>query len=85
MKDWLGNEMQVGDTVLYTSNSTHVGMNKGELVTLEPGKIQVRIPVIKYRHFPGRAERYESTRVVTLLNGQGAYASVTKYYGPPEF
>ena len=78
MKDWLGNNLNVGDTVLYTSKSTNVGMNIGELITLEPAKIQIRVWYIK-DGIPVSAER---GRVVTLFKGDLAFKSVTFYARP---
>jgi len=77
-KDWLGNDLEVGDRVLYSSTSTHTGMNLGDLVTLEPTKIQVKIP---RRKWEGR-NSYAGTQVVTLRKGTSAFRSVTKYFGP---
>lgn len=79
-KDWLGNELAVGDLVLYSSTSTHTGMNLGWLVTLEPKKIQVKIPVDKWNM---QEKKYEpGTQIVTLQRRTSAFHSVTKYFGP---
>lgn len=79
-KDWLGNDLEVGDRVLYSSTSTHTGMNLGDLVTLEPGKIQIRIP---RRIWDSKERDYKpGTQVVTLQKGTSAFRSVTKYFGP---
>jgi hypothetical protein len=82
MKDWLGNELVVGDQVLYTSKSTHVGMNKGELLLATAAKIQIRIPVMLW-DAKERGYRPGGTKIVTLHSYNGAYDSVTKYFGPP--
>lgn len=78
--DWLGNELGEGDLALYSSTSTHTGMNLGWLVTVEPGKIQVKIPVRKWNN---KERKFEpGAQVVTLHKGTSAFRSVTKYFGP---
>lgn len=80
--DWLGNELQVGDRVLYSSTSTHTGMNLGDLVTLEPSKIQVKIPRKKWKKIDGQYQSYVGTQTITLQKGTSAFSSITKYFGP---
>jgi len=79
MKDWLGSNLEVGDTVLYTSKSTNVGMNIGELVTLEPAKMQILVWYLK----DGVPIEGKRGRVVTLFKGDLAFKSVT-FYARPE-
>jgi hypothetical protein len=78
--DWLGNEIQVGDKALYSSTSTHTGMNLGELVSVLPTKIQIKIPVRKWNS--DAREFQPGTQIVTLQKGTSAFRSVTKYFGP---
>lgn len=78
--DWLGNELTVGDKVLYSSTSTHVGMNLGDLVDLRPGRIQIRIPIKKWSY--EERKMVPGTQVVTLQKGTSAFRSVTKWFGP---
>lgn len=74
MKDWLGNDLRVGDPVLYSSKSYHTGMNLGELLFIDDNKIQIRIWYVT------RGYRAEG-KIVTLQNHTGAYKSVTRYFG----
>ena len=80
MKDWLGNDLEIGDLVLYSSTSVHTGMNLGWLVKADEKRIQVKIPIRKWDSevrnlVPG-------TQIVTLNYRTSAYRSVTKYFGP---
>lgn len=80
MNDWLGNPLEIGSQVLYTSKSVYTGMNKGELLTATPEKIQIRIPVRVWDD--DLRQMVPGTRIMTLQKGTGAYKSVTRYYGP---
>lgn len=81
-KDWLGNELVLGDRVLYSSKSIHTGMNLGELVILTPQKIQIKIPVAKWEKVGEKYTWVPGTQVVTLQKRTSAFRSVTKYFGP---
>lgn len=72
MKDWLGNDLKVGNTVLYSSTSSLTGMNLGEITLIEPARIQVRILQVSYLYT-------NKGKIVTLHKGSSAYRSVTKY------
>ncbi len=80
--DWLGNELVVGDLALYSSTSTRTGMNLGWLVTVEPKKIQIKVPVKKWVYRDGNGVFEPSTQIVTLMKSTSAFRSVTKYFGP---
>lgn len=78
MQDWLGNELEVGGLVLYSSSSTNTGMNLGELTYVGPDKIQIRI----WSATPGMYSiSYSIGKLVTLKPKNGAYKSVTRYFG----
>lgn len=74
MNDWLGNELNVGDVVLYSSKSYHTGMNVGELLYIDEHKIQIRLWAVTKGY---RAEG----KIVTLQDYTSAYKSVTRYFG----
>jgi hypothetical protein len=74
MKDWLGNDLEVGNTVLYSSTSTLTGMNLGEIVTLDESKIQIKLWHVTQHS-------WSVGRTVTLHRGNGAYRTVTRYFG----
>jgi hypothetical protein len=73
MNDWLGNELNVGDLVVYTSKSSHVGMVLGKLKEVSSSRIQI-IP-IKY------SEHDNPSKIITLHPGQTAFKAVTRYFG----
>jgi hypothetical protein len=75
MKDWLGNDLDVGDFVLYSSTSTLTGMNLGEITKIEDSKIQLRL-----RHVTMHS--WSTGKLVTLHKGTSAYKSITRYFGP---
>lgn len=79
-KDWLGNELTIGDLVLYSSTSVHTGMNLGWLVAADEKRIQVKIPVLKWNDKERKME--PGIQIVTLRYTTGAYRSVTRYFGP---
>lgn len=74
MKDWLGNELSEGCLVLYTSTSTRTGMNVGVLMSIQPGKRQIKL----LEKVNGQ---WEPGRKITLHKGTSAYDSVTVYRG----
>jgi hypothetical protein len=82
--DWLGNELVVGDPVLYSSTSVRTGMNLGELVSISPKRIQVKVPIKRWKTVDGEFELVPGTQVVTLQKSTSAFRSVTKYFGPPQ-
>lgn len=71
--DWLGNELNLGDLVVYTSKSTNVGMVLGELVEITSKRIQIK-PVA----YSGPKNL---AKIITLHSYQDAYKAVTKYRG----
>ena len=71
MKDWLGNPLDVGDTVVYTSKSTNVGMVLGILTEITPNRMQIK--PLKY------SGHRTPAKVITLHSYQDAYKAVTKY------
>lgn len=79
--DWLGNQISVGDWVLYSSKSTNVGMNLGKVEYIGPAKnpavnreiIQVRV------HEQTHGSVWSKRKLVTLSSGDSAYRSVTQY------
>lgn len=73
MRDWLGNELSVGDFVVYTSKSQFVGMVLGELTYLNTDKIQIK--PLKY------SGNRKPTKIITLHSDQQAFHAVTRYYG----
>lgn len=73
MKDWLGNDLCVGDQVVYTSKSRNVGMVLGELTYVDSKVIKIR-PI---QYSAGRA----SSKIIVLHNSDGAFSAVTRYYG----
>jgi hypothetical protein len=81
MKDWLGNDLNVGDLVLYSSSSSNVGMNLGEVTYAGADKIQIRIWQISKRANGRSVVRSDLGRIVTLLRHNGAYKTVTRYFG----
>lgn len=82
--DWLGNEINKGDIVLYSSSSTLTGMNLGIFVGLtEKGSAQVRVSNLAAstqlpRYWP------QDGKLVTLPSHTGAFQSITKYFFPKE-
>ena len=78
MFDWLGNELVLGNLVVYSSTSTLTGMNLAEITALSPGKIQLRLWAITRR---SSGATYMPSRLITLTKGSSAYRSVTKYSG----
>ncbi len=83
MQDWLGNELEIGGLVLYSSTSVHTGMNLGWLVKADEKRIQVKIPVRKFVYEgDGKGHFVPGTQIVTLNHRTSAYRSVTKYFGP---
>jgi hypothetical protein len=81
MQDWLGNELEVGGLVTYSSSSTNTGMNLGELLHADETKIQIRVWQVTRKSYSRAGETYSPGKIVTLLNGNGAYRSVTRYFG----
>lgn len=83
--DWLGNHVTVGDWVLYSSKSTNVGMNLGKVEYFGPPKTDSPRRrhrwMIQIRIFDSSAGLWEPSKLVTLKNTDGAYMSVTKYFG----
>lgn len=81
--DWLGNQISIGDFVLYSSSSRNVGMNLGKVEYVGPSK-NPSSPrqIIQVRIF-NQTNSYGSklNKLVTLSSGDGAYQSVTKYPG----
>lgn len=75
MNDWLGNPLDVGDLVLYSSTSTLTGMNLGEITKIEDSKVQLRLYYLT-------SHTWSKGKLITLHNGTSAYRSVTKYFGP---
>ncbi len=73
MIDWLGNDLAVGDLVLYTSKSSNTGMVLGTLVELSPRRIQLK-PI-------ATSASMWTTKVITLHKGNQAFNTVTKYSG----
>lgn len=78
MNDWLGNELEVGGLVVYSSKSTLTGMNLGEITALSNDRIQIRLWAITER-FSGTT--YNTKKLVTLTRGTSAFKSVTRYFG----
>lgn len=74
MKDWLGNDLEVGTTIVYSSTSTFSVMNLGEIETLTENRIQVRIWRVS-------ARTWSRGNLITLRRGQSAFKSVTRYQG----
>lgn len=80
--DWLGNQITVGDFVLYSSKSTNTGMNLGKVEYVGLSKnpnstariIQVRI----HQQSDGG---WSEGKLVTLRSNESAYWGVTKYPG----
>lgn len=81
--DWLGNQISVGDWVLYSSKSTNVGMNLGKVEYVGPSKNPASARrIIQVRILEQTSESYWGNRkLVTLSSGVSAYKSVTKYFG----
>jgi hypothetical protein len=73
MKDWLGNELELGDLVVYTSRSSNVGMVLGSLTELTDVRIQIK--PIAYSGSKNLA------KVITLHSWNDAFKAVTKYRG----
>lgn len=79
--DWLGNLVHEGDWVLYSSKSTNVGMNLGKVEFIgisNNGKthmLQVRIVDLTVNR------AWSKGRLVSLHEYNGAFRSVTKYFG----
>jgi hypothetical protein len=73
MRDWLGNSLSVGDYVVYSSKSTHVGMVLGELTFVSSDTIKIR-PI---SYSGGRAP----TKIITLHKTDSAFNAVTRYFG----
>lgn len=76
MKDWLGNDIEVGDLVLYTSKSSNTGMVLGTLTEVTHNRIQLK-PI-------ATSARMWTTKVITLHRENQAFNSVTKYRGAVE-
>jgi hypothetical protein len=77
MKDWLGNDLAVGDFVVYSSKSTLLGMNLCQVVGFpKPGTIQLQLLAITRR---ASGATYMPDRKITLHEGTSAYKSVTRY------
>jgi len=74
MNDWLGNELNLGDLVVYTSKSTHVGMVLGSLTEITSERIQIR-PIA----YSSGARTL--AKVISLHSYTDAYKAVTKYNG----
>jgi hypothetical protein len=73
MKDWLGNDLNVGDRVVYTSKSTNVGMVLGEITYIDTQTIK-----IKPLAYSGIRK---TTKIIVLHKGDGAFKAVTRYFG----
>lgn len=73
MNDWLGNNLEIGDLVVYTSKSTNVGMVLGSLIKVDEVMMQIRPIAYSGSRNP--------TKVITLHFWQDAYKAVTKYHG----
>lgn len=78
MQDWLGNELEVGGLVVYSSKSTLTGMNLGEVTSFSEDRIQIRLWALTERF---RGTTYMPTKLVTLIRGTSAFKSVTRYFG----
>lgn len=78
MIDWLGNPLNVGDLVVYSSKSSLTGMNLGEITSISDTRIQIKLWSTTER-FAGTT--YMPTRIITLLKGSSAHRSVTRYLG----
>jgi hypothetical protein len=77
MKDWLGNELEIGGLVLYSSTSTLTGMNLAEILAIpDSGTIQLRI-----FHVTRRGTVFIRGRKITLKQGSSAFSTVTRYFG----
>lgn len=72
--DWLGNLIREGCWVVYSSKSTNTGMNLGVVEYVGLHKIQVRVRE-QSQH------GWSKGRLITLRKGEGAYNSVTRYFG----
>ena len=81
--DWLGNQISVGDWVLYSSKSTNTGMNLGKVEYVGPSKNPAsRRKIIQVRVFQQSGVcRWSEGKLITLSSGDGAYKSTTKYFG----
>lgn len=75
MKDWLNNDLNEGDLVLYSSTSSLTGMNLGVITDLRPGRIQLKL-MFKTAH-----TWTPDGKIITLHQGRSAYKSVTRYFG----
>ena len=74
MKDWLGNELEIGGLVLYSSSSKYVGMMLGELTYFDE-------KMIKIKPWAYSGSRSRANKIIVLHKGDGAFASVTRYFG----
>lgn len=81
MQDWLGNELSIGDPILYSSASSNIGMNLGELLFADENKIQIRLWKISKRSSGRSVMHYDVGKIVTLQRYTGAYRTVTRYFG----
>lgn len=73
MQDWLGNSLEVGDLVVYTSKSRHVGMVLGRLTLIAPNRIVMKPLAYSGPHSVGKA--------ISLAKHTDAYKAITKYEG----
>lgn len=78
MNDWLGNPLEVGGLVVYSSTSTLTGMNLGEITKLSSDAVQIRLWRTIQRH--NRAT-YMPSKLITLKPGTSAFRSITRYFG----
>lgn len=78
VNDWLGNTLDVGDAVLYSSTSSLSGMNLGEITSLNESRIQIKLWMLTQR---SSGATYMPGRVITLQRGTSAFKSVTRYFG----
>ncbi len=78
MRDWLGNELNEGDLVLYSSTSVLTGMNLGKITKLSDTRIQLQLLKILRRY---NGSTYMPEKKITLISGTSAFRSVTRYFG----
>lgn len=80
--DWLGNQISVGDWVLYSSKSTNTGMNLGKVEYVGPSKNpSSKRRITQIRVFQQSSGGWSEGKLITLSSGDGAYKSTTKYFG----
>jgi len=78
INDWLGNELNVGDLITYSSTSTLTGMNLAEITKIDDNKIQLQLWHITRR---ASGASYMPAKRITLHSNTSAYKSITRYLG----